>query len=162
MGYGHYLGCTLLSLFYCPFLFYPFLLVQVLLFSFSSLLLAWFRPTGQTQAFLPGEVGSPPSGHEPHAGFMHTMGNPSYLMPHFAQSSPSRLGQQPLYRFNQGRPAVHYNESHAKAQSSHSTYNTDAPNSAPRNGASWGRRGSNPIPNIPPTSRTRKDYKRVV
>nr|XP_016484111.1 PREDICTED: dual specificity tyrosine-phosphorylation-regulated kinase 1B-like [Nicotiana tabacum] len=120
------------------------------------------RPTGQTQAFLPGEVGSPPSGHEPHAGYMHTMANPSYLMPHFAQSSPSRLGQQPLYRFNQGRPAVHYNESHAKAQSSHSTYNTDAPNSAPRNGASWGRRGSNPIPNIPPTSRTRKDYKRVV
>lgn len=121
------------------------------------------RPTGQTQAFLPGEVGSPPSGHELHGGYMHTMANPSYLMPHFAQSSPSRLGQQPsLHRFNQGRAtAVHYNESHAKAQSSHSTYNTDTPLSAARNGASWGRRGSNPVPNIPPTSRTRKDYKRI-
>lgn len=121
------------------------------------------RPTGQTQAFLPGEVGSPPSGHELHGGYMHTMANPSYLMPHFAQSSPSRLGQQPpLHRFNQGRgTAVHYNESHAKAQSSHSTYNADTPLSAARNGASWGRRGSNPVPNIPPTSRTRKDYKRI-
>lgn len=72
---------------------------------------------------------------------MHNMANPSYLMPHFAQSSPSRLGQQPpLYRFNQGRAtAVHYNESHAKAQSSHSTYNADTPLSAARNGASWGK-----------------------
>ncbi|CAN4089353.1 unnamed protein product [Withania somnifera] len=122
------------------------------------------RPTGQTQAFLPGEVGSPPSGHELHGGYMHTMGHPSYLIPHFAQSSPSRLGQQPsLHRFNQGRAtAVHYNESHAQAQSSHSTYNVDTPLSAARNGASWGRRGSNPVPNIPPTSRTRKDYKRIV
>ncbi|KAK4362768.1 hypothetical protein RND71_018009 [Anisodus tanguticus] len=121
------------------------------------------RPTGQTRAFLPGEVGSPPSGYELHGGYMHTMANPSYLMPHFAQSSPSRLGQQPpLYRFNQGRTAVHYNETHAKPpQSSHSTYNADTPLSAARNGASWGRRGSNPVPNIPPTSRTRKDYKRI-
>ncbi|XP_049394201.1 dual specificity protein kinase YAK1 homolog isoform X1 [Solanum stenotomum] len=121
------------------------------------------RPTGQTQAFLPGEVGSPPSGHELHGGYMHNMANPSYLMPHFAQSSPSRLGQQPpLHRFNQGRAtAVHYNDSHAMAQSSHSTYNADNPLSAARNGASWGRRGSNPLPNIPPTSRTRKDYKRI-
>ncbi|CAN4085515.1 unnamed protein product [Withania somnifera] len=109
------------------------------------------------------EVGSPPSGHELHGGYMHTMANPSYLMPHFAQSSPSRLGQQPaLHRFNHGRAtAVHYNESHAKVQSSHSTYNTDTPLSAARNVASWGRRGSNPVPNIPPTSRTRKDYKRI-
>ncbi|XP_049395747.1 uncharacterized protein LOC125859932 [Solanum stenotomum] len=31
------------------------------------------RPTVQTQAFLPGEVGSPPSGHELHGGYMHNM-----------------------------------------------------------------------------------------
>lgn len=72
---------------------------------------------------------------------MHNMVNPSYLMPHFAQSSPSRLGQQPpLHRFNQGRAtAVHYNEGHAMAQSSHSTYNADNPLSAVRNGAPWGK-----------------------
>ncbi|KAM3381583.1 dual specificity protein kinase YAK1 isoform X2 [Capsicum galapagoense] len=122
------------------------------------------RPMGQTQAFLTGEVGSPPSGHELHGGYMHTMANPSYLTPHFAQISPSRLGQQPpLHRFNQGRATgIHYNESHAKVQSSYSTYNADTSLSAARNGASWGRRGSNPVPNIPPTSRTRKDYKRIV
>ncbi|XP_055827728.1 dual specificity protein kinase YAK1 homolog isoform X4 [Solanum dulcamara] len=87
----------------------------------------------------------------------------SNLNPSMSQSSPSRLGQQPaLHRFNQGRAtAVHYNETHAKAQPSHSSYNADSPLSAARNGASWGRRGSNPLPNIPPTSRTRKDYKRI-
>ncbi|KAL0313748.1 UNVERIFIED_CONTAM: RNA polymerase sigma factor sigA [Sesamum calycinum] len=58
------------------------------------------RHDGPVQSFSPGEAGSSPAIH----GYAH-MTNQSYFMPHSAQSSPSRLGQQPIQRHNLGRSA---------------------------------------------------------
>ncbi|KAL0304579.1 UNVERIFIED_CONTAM: Dual specificity protein kinase YAK1 [Sesamum radiatum] len=58
------------------------------------------RHDGPVQSFSPGEAGSSPAIH----GYAH-MANQSYFMPHSAQSSPSRLGQQPVQRHNLGRSA---------------------------------------------------------
>ncbi|CAL5368012.1 unnamed protein product [Camellia sinensis] len=124
------------------------------------------RPNGPSQAFSIGEVGSRHSGHDLHGGCAGPMSKPSHFMPHLPQSSPSRLGQQSVQRFNHGRSSTTVRGSEwnpVKVQPPPSNFNSGAPlspgNSLFSNatGASWGRRGNHPVANIPPTSRGRKD-----
>ncbi|KAB1205274.1 Serine/threonine-protein kinase ppk15 [Morella rubra] len=125
------------------------------------------RPNGPPQAFSHMEVGSPPSGHDPHPGYIPPMSKASHYVSHISQNSPSRLGQQPVQRFNYGRPpnsrAGEWN--HMKVPPSFSNFNSGGPrspgNSTYNNGMSWGRRANHPITSIPPTSRGRKDYGRI-
>ncbi|KAI8029501.1 hypothetical protein LOK49_LG01G01962 [Camellia lanceoleosa] len=124
------------------------------------------RPNGPIQAFSIGEVGSRHSGHDLHGGCAGPMSKPSHFMPHLPQSSPSRLGQQSVQRFNHGRSSTTVRGSEwnpVKVQPPPSNLNSGAPlspgNSLFSNatGAPWGRRGNHPVANIPPTSRGRKD-----
>ncbi|XP_019195422.1 PREDICTED: dual specificity tyrosine-phosphorylation-regulated kinase 1B [Ipomoea nil] len=120
------------------------------------------RPNVPVQTVFHGDVGMHPSAHDLHGGFAHTMAKPLYFLPHLAQSSPSRFSQQPVHRFNQGRlAAIRGNDYHNKAHAPHSNFSSeDYPSET--NGASWGRRGNFSASNIPPTSRARKDYGRMV
>lgn len=79
------------------------------------------------QSFSVGESGSNPAIH----GYSH-MTNQSYFGPHSAQSSPSRLGQQPIQRHNMGRSAPFRD----------------------------GRRSNYSVSNAPPAFHGRKDYRR--
>ncbi|KAG8381693.1 hypothetical protein BUALT_Bualt06G0148000 [Buddleja alternifolia] len=79
------------------------------------------------QSFGAGEAGGNPASH----GYAH-MSKQSYFTPHLAQSSPSRLGQQPLQHHNLGRSAPFRD----------------------------GRKGNYSISNAPPASHGRKDYGR--
>lgn len=63
-----------------------------------------FRHNGPMQAFSHGDMGSPPSAHDPHSGYSRFMSKPSHLMTHSSQNSPSRLGQPPIQRYNYMRP----------------------------------------------------------
>ncbi|KAL5767606.1 hypothetical protein ACOSP7_014202 [Xanthoceras sorbifolium] len=113
------------------------------------------------------EVGSPPSAHDPQAGFTRFMSKPSHLMPHNSQNSPSRLGQPPVQRFNYMRSTAPQGSdwNHNKFQPP-SSFNSGGPrspgSSSLNNGMPWGRRANHPISNIPPASRGRKDYGRIV
>ncbi|XP_021281683.1 dual specificity protein kinase YAK1 isoform X3 [Herrania umbratica] len=113
------------------------------------------------------EVGSPPSANDPHAGYPRFISKHSHFMPHMTQNSPSRLGQQPVQRFNHGRSTVARGSewNHMKVQlppSSFSSGGQRSPgNSSFSNGMPWGRRTSHPVANIPPASRGRKDYGRI-
>ncbi|OMO87272.1 hypothetical protein CCACVL1_09156 [Corchorus capsularis] len=117
--------------------------------------------------FSHGEVGSPPSANEPHAGYPRFMSKHSHFMPHITQNSPSRLGQQMAPRYNHGRStgARGSEWNHMKVQLPPSNFNSGGPrspgNSSFSNGMPWGRRVNHPVSNIPPASRGRKDYGRI-
>ncbi|KAA8534710.1 hypothetical protein F0562_032227 [Nyssa sinensis] len=135
-------------------------------FSSTNSNISMQRPNGPIQTFSHGELGSPPSAHDLHGGYIHPLAKPSHLMPHFSQSSPSRLGQQSVQRFNHARSTVRGNEwNHIKVQASPSGFNSGGPhspgNSSFGNGMPWGRRSNHPVTNIPPASRGRKDYGRI-
>ncbi|PSS11869.1 Serine/threonine-protein kinase yakA [Actinidia chinensis var. chinensis] len=118
------------------------------------------------QPFSSREVGSPPSGHDLPGAYPRPMTKPSHFVPHFPQNSPSRLGQQPVQRFNHGRStAVRGTDwNHSNVQPPPSSFSSGGPhspgNSLFGNGP-WGRRGNHPVANIPPASRGRKDYGRI-
>ncbi|KAK2658548.1 hypothetical protein Ddye_005081 [Dipteronia dyeriana] len=125
------------------------------------------RQNGPIQVFSHVEVGSPPSAHDPQAGFTRFMSKPSHLMPHNSQNSPSRLGQPPAQRFNYTRPTApqgsEWNQNKFQPPSSFNSGGPRSPGSSSfNNGVPWGRRANNPISNIPPASRGRKDYGRIV
>ncbi|XVF42801.1 hypothetical protein PTKIN_Ptkin01aG0394300 [Pterospermum kingtungense] len=112
------------------------------------------------------EVGSPPSANDLHAGYPRFMSKHSHFMPHMAQNSPSRLGQQNVQRFNHGRSTGRGSEwNNMKVQLPPSSFNSGGPRSPGSNsfsnGMPWGRRASHPVSNIPPASRGRKDYGRI-
>ncbi|XP_041009722.1 dual specificity protein kinase YAK1 homolog [Juglans microcarpa x Juglans regia] len=126
------------------------------------------RQNGPVQAFSQMEVGSPPSGHDPHpGGYVRPMSKPSHIASHISQNSPSRLGQQTVQRFNNGRPPNSRTDewNHMNVHPPFSSFTSGGPrspgNSSLSNGMSWGRRSNHPVTNMPPTSRGRKDYGRI-
>ncbi|XP_062147446.1 dual specificity protein kinase YAK1 homolog [Alnus glutinosa] len=125
------------------------------------------RQNGRVQAFSHVEVGSPPSAHDPHPGYVRPISKPAHFMPHISQNSPSRLGHQAVQRFNYGRPTnVRVGEwNHTKVQAPASSFSSGGPlspgSSSLGNGMPWGRRANHPVASIPPTSRERKDYGRI-
>lgn len=76
-----------------------------------------------------GEVGS--SAHDAHGGYINPMMKASYLLPHFSQSSPSRLGQQPVHLINHGK----WN---SKVQAPLSSLNSGGSQSPGSVGIPWG------------------------
>lgn len=126
------------------------------------------RTNGPVQAFPHVEVGSPPSSHDLHSGFSRFMSKPPHFVPHFSQNSPSRLGQQPVQRYNHGSPPVNRGGewNNIKVHPPPSGFNSGGPRSPGNSsfsngGSSWGRRASHPVSHIPPTSRGRKDYGKI-
>ncbi|KAK4384726.1 Dual specificity protein kinase YAK1 [Sesamum angolense] len=111
------------------------------------------RHDGPVQSFSPGEAGSSPAIH----GYAH-MTNQSYFMPHSAQSSPSRLGQQPIQRHNLGRSAPFRDGewSHLNVQAPQYSGGLRSPGSKDMH---WGRRGNYSVSNAP-AFHGRKDYGR--
>lgn len=106
-----------------------------------------FRQNGRVQAFSHVEVGSPPSAHDPHPGYVRPITKPAHFMPHISQNSPSRLGHQPVQpvqRFTYGgRPTVRVGEwNHTKVQAPASSFSSAGPlspgSSSFGNGMSWG------------------------
>jgi dual specificity protein kinase YAK1 len=103
-----------------------------------------FRQNGRVQAFSHGEVGSPPSAHDTHPGYVRPISKPAHFMPHISQNSPSRLGHQPVQRFNYGRPNnVRVGEwNHTKVQPPTSSFSSGGPlspgSSSFSNGMTWG------------------------
>lgn len=97
-----------------------------------------FRPNGHIQSFSYGEHGSPSL--DLHGGYAQHMSKPPHFMPHFPQNSPSRLGQQPVQRFNHGgSTAVRGTEwNHLNIQVPPSSFNSGGPRSPGNNGMSWG------------------------
>ncbi|KGN50407.1 dual specificity protein kinase YAK1 homolog isoform X2 [Cucumis sativus] len=132
-----------------------------------SLNLSSQRKTGPVQAFPHVEVGSPPSAQDLHTGYARSSSKHSHLMPHNSHNSPSRLGQQPVQRFNQGRSTNvrGYEWSPVKIQPPLPTYNSGGPRSPGSgsfgSGMTWGFRANQPVTSIPPASRGRKDYGRI-
>ncbi|KAK0577699.1 hypothetical protein LWI29_037221 [Acer saccharum] len=117
------------------------------------------RQNGPTQAFSHVEVGNPPSAHDPKAGFTRFMSKPFHLMPHNSQYSP---GQPPAQRLNYMRPTApqgsEWNQNKFQPPSSFNSGGPRSPGSSSfNNGVPWGWRANNPISNIPPASRGRKD-----
>ncbi|KAI3474997.1 hypothetical protein Pfo_030308 [Paulownia fortunei] len=108
------------------------------------------------------------------------MTNQSYSMPHLAQSSPSRLGQQPVQRHNLGRSAPfrdgewshlnvqapQYSRVHIllEARTTVGYLGPTPPPHPPPHKQSYylftGRRGSYSVSNAPPAFHGRKDYGR--
>ncbi|KAK9914736.1 hypothetical protein M0R45_038494 [Rubus argutus] len=127
--------------------------------------LSLHRQHGPIQSYSHAEVGSPPTS-EPLAGYVR-LSKPSHFMPHISQNSPSRLGQQ-SQRFNHGRPSNSRGNdwNHMKVQPPPPNINSGGPhspgNSSFSNGMSWGRRASHPVISVPPASRGRKDYGRII
>ncbi|XP_043816000.1 dual specificity protein kinase YAK1 homolog isoform X2 [Manihot esculenta] len=120
------------------------------------------RQNGPIQAFTHTEVGSPPSAHDMHAGYGRSMSKPSHFMPHVSQNSPSRLGQQSLPCFNHGRSAFRGSEwNHIKVQPPESSF-SGGPLSPGNSSLNNGRRTNYPFTSMPPASRGRKDYRRIV
>lgn len=81
---------------------------------------------------MPGEVAGPTSGHDPRA---------PYFMHHFTQSSPSRLGQQPVHHGKATAiPGTEWNHHHAnKVQAPLSSFNSGGgPHSPGSIGMPWG------------------------
>ncbi|XAR71537.1 Non-specific serine/threonine protein kinase [Bertholletia excelsa] len=125
------------------------------------------RPIAPTQVFSHGEVGSASSGRDLHVGNARPAKH-SHFMPHIPQSSPSRLGHQPVQRFNHGRSiSVRGSEwNHLKVQPSPSSFTSGGPHSPGSslfgNGTPWGRGANHPISNLSPTSSGRNDFGRIV
>ncbi|WCJ27736.1 hypothetical protein M5689_009462 [Euphorbia peplus] len=123
------------------------------------------RQNGSIQAFPHNEVGSPPA-HDMHPGYGRGLSKSSHFMP---QNSPSRLGQQPLPRFNYGKSSgrgSEWNHIRVQAQPPQSSFNSGGPhspgNSSLNNGMPWGHKANYPVTSIPPaSSRGRKDYGRI-
>ncbi|KAG7035602.1 ppk15, partial [Cucurbita argyrosperma subsp. argyrosperma] len=128
----------------------------------ASLNLTSQRKTGPVQAFPHVEVGSPPSAQDLHTGHARPSSEYSHFMPHSSYNSPSRLGQQPVQRFNQGRSTNvrGYEWNAVRIQPPLPSYNSGGPRS-PGSGMSWGYRANQPVTSIPPSSRGRKDYGRI-
>ncbi|KAJ8762741.1 hypothetical protein K2173_012233 [Erythroxylum novogranatense] len=123
------------------------------------------RQNGPMQGFPHAEIGSPTSAHDLHAGCGHVTSKPSHFIPHISQSSPSRLGQPPLNRFNHGRSSGR-EWNHIKVQHPPASFVSGEPHSPRKtslnNGMPWGRRGNYPVTTIlPAASRGRKDYGRI-
>ncbi|PIN23498.1 hypothetical protein CDL12_03782 [Handroanthus impetiginosus] len=112
------------------------------------------RHEGPAQSFPRGEASS---NHAIH-GYAH-MSNQSYYTPHLAQSSLSRLGQQPLQRHNLGRSAPFRDgeRSHLNIQT---PQYSGGPHSPGSKDSQWGRRGNYSVFNAPPAFHGRKDYGR--
>ncbi|KAF8380839.1 hypothetical protein HHK36_028334 [Tetracentron sinense] len=126
------------------------------------------RAIGPVQANPHVEVGSPPSGHgNMHAGYTRPISNPSYLIPHFSQNSPSRLGLQPVQR------STHWQSTfvgggewnHPNVQPPLPNCNTGGPRSPSNNkftnSMPWGRKAGHPFTTIPPTSHARRDFGKI-
>ena len=104
-----------------------------------------FRTNGPIQQpFSSGEVGSPPSGHDLPSAYPRPMTKPLHFVPHFPQNSPSRLGQQPVQRFNPGRStAVRGTDwNHSKVQPPPSSSSSGVPHSPGNSLFSNGRWGN--------------------
>lgn len=114
------------------------------------------RPNGPVQGFSHGEGSSQDM-------YVHPMMTPSHLMPHFSQFSPSRLGQQPVQRFNHGRSmGIRGAEWNHVKQAPLSNFNSGGPRSPGSSSAPWGRRGNHPIAaNILPSSHGGNEYGRI-
>ncbi|OVA18381.1 Protein kinase domain [Macleaya cordata] len=125
------------------------------------------RKNGPIQAYSHVDADSPPSTHDMHVGYARSMSKSTHFMPHSAQSSPSRFGQQPAQRSNHGHSAfVRGGDwNHPKVQPPPPNCNNVGPRSPGSstfaNGSSWGRRPGHPMTTIPPTSHARKDYGRI-
>nr|XP_043614835.1 dual specificity protein kinase YAK1 homolog [Erigeron canadensis] len=118
------------------------------------------RPNGPIQAFSHAEVGGSASSPDMYAQPMIN----SHLVPHFSQFSPSRLGQQPVQRFNHGRSMGNRGGewNHVKVPPL-SNFNSGGPRSPGSNSAPWGRRGNHPIAaSIVPSSHGGNEYGRIV
>lgn len=101
------------------------------------------RQSGPIQSFSHVEAGSPPSAHDPQAGYSRFMSKPSHLMPHIAQNSPSRLGQPPVQRYNYMRPSSlqgsEWNQFKVQPPSSFNSGSPRSPGSSSfNNGMPWG------------------------
>jgi hypothetical protein len=111
---------------------------------FNGFYMTCFRQNGRVQAFSHVEVGSPPSAHDPHPGYVRPISKPAHFMPHISQNSPSRLGHQAVQRFNYGRPTnVRVGEwNHTKVQAPASSFSSGGPlspgSSSLGNGMPWG------------------------
>lgn len=125
-----------------------------------------WRPNGPNQGLSKPELSSPLSAYSLPSGYGRSMSKTPLFVPQLSPTSPSRLGQPPIQRANHGRSSViHGNEgSHIKLQHSSFSYSPANPHSAGgssfNNSTPWGRR-TNPLVNIPPSSRGRKDYGRI-
>ncbi|KAK2977240.1 hypothetical protein RJ640_028445, partial [Escallonia rubra] len=107
--------------------------------SHTSTNISMQRPNGPVQAYSHGEVASLPSAPDSLGGYAHPMTKPSYFMPHLPQNSPSRLGQQPVHRFNHGRStAIRGSEwNHVKLQAPLSSFSSPGPGSPGSSGTPW-------------------------
>ncbi|GAB4833058.1 dual specificity protein kinase yak1 [Ancistrocladus abbreviatus] len=126
------------------------------------------RQNGPIQTFSQLEVGSPSSVYDLRVGYGRSLVKGSLLLPQLSHNSPSRLGQQPIQRFNHGRSsAIHVNEgSHINLQPNPFSFNSGGPHSpgssSYNNGTPWERRANYPITSMQPSSSCgRKDYNRI-
>ncbi|XP_051138035.1 dual specificity protein kinase YAK1 homolog isoform X2 [Andrographis paniculata] len=102
------------------------------------------RNNGPVQSFPHGEASSNPAIHS----YAHVI-NQSYIMPHLAQSSPSRLGQRHIQQHNLGRSAPFPNDDWSHLHVRVSEY-SGGPQSPGRPDSQWGPRGSYSVSNAPP------------
>lgn len=118
---------------------------------------------GPTQAFTQFEVGSPPSNHDPHAGYGRSLPKSCFYPPHLSHNSLTRFGQLPVQQFNHGRTFEPHASDvpHPKQQYHPFGFGTGSytPGNVPfHNGSSWGRRGNYSVPSVPSSSCDREDY----
>ncbi|GAB2215726.1 hypothetical protein Droror1_Dr00020122, partial [Drosera rotundifolia] len=118
---------------------------------------------GPTQAFTQFEVGSPPSNHDPHAGYGRSLPKSCFYPPHLSHNSLTRFGQLPVQQFNHGRTfEPHASDVPQFKQQYHpfgfGTGSYTAGNIPFNNGSSWGRRGNYSVPSVPSSSCDREDY----
>ncbi|KAL2921409.1 Dual specificity protein kinase YAK1-like protein [Bienertia sinuspersici] len=126
-----------------------------------------WRPSGPIQGFSKSEASSPPSVYNnlPH-GYGRSMPRTPVYMSQSSPTSPSRLGQPPIYRTNHGRSSVIHGSEGIHTKPPHSSFSYDPgtahsyASSAFNNGTPWGRR-TNQLVNTPPSSRGRKDNGRI-
>lgn len=123
------------------------------------------RPSAPGQGFPKPDVSSAHTYNLP-PGYGRSMAQTPMFLPQSSPTSPRRLGQLPIQRSNQGRSSVMQGTegAHMKLQHNSLGYNPGNPlsprGSSFNNAVPWGRR-TNPLLNIPPASRGRKDYGRI-
>ncbi|CAO2832278.1 unnamed protein product [Amaranthus hypochondriacus] len=112
-----------------------------------------WRPCGPIQVFSNPEASSPPSAYNMPLGYGPAMSRAPQYGSQLSPTSLSRLGQPPIQRTNHGRSfeGIH-------PMPPHSSFSYDPGNSHAL--GTWGRR-TDPLVNIPPFSRERKDYGRI-
>ncbi|KAL3837931.1 hypothetical protein ACJIZ3_022522 [Penstemon smallii] len=122
----------------------------------STATVAMQRHDGAVQSFSLGEASSNPSFH----GNAH-MPKQSQFMPHLAQGSSSRWGQQPIQRHNLGRSAPFRGSDWGQlnVHPPQPSYTSGGPLSPGSKDIQWGRRGNFSVSNTPP-AHGRKDYGR--